>query len=220
MKLELKRKAILLRKKGKSYSEILKIVGVSKGTLSLWLRNVKLNRAQHDRIYITLKQKNAYLQAKKRQIKKENETKQINKGAKKEIGEAFKNWLFLAGLMLYWAEGDKSEQVELVKFSNSDPHMIKLMMKWFRKICQVPEDKFRIGLHIHELHNQPLIEKYWSKMTGIKINQFNKTQIKESSLQYRRNMLYNGTCSIRISNCKLFRKIKAWKIAFIEKTST
>lgn len=50
MKLKEKIRAIKLRKLGKSYSEIRKQVKVSKSTLSLWLRDIKLTPEQEKRI--------------------------------------------------------------------------------------------------------------------------------------------------------------------------
>jgi len=216
MKLEEKFKAIKLREKGKSYKEIRKKIKVSKGTLSLWLRDINLTPEQKNRIYVELRQKNAYRMAKSNQEKKIKRTKEIIKNAKKEFKNIYKNPLFLAGLMLYWAEGDKSDQKEAVKFSNSDPIMIKIMMKWFREICRVPEKKFRIALHIHELHCRKNIKNFWSKVTNIPKSQFYKTQIKPTSLRQRRNKLYDGTCSLIVSNRDLFRRIKGWKSKFIE----
>jgi len=219
MKLNEKLEAIRLRKLGKSYSEIRKKVKVSKGTLSLWLREVELTPEQEKRLYVTLRQKNAYRLAKMNQKKKEERTKKIITEARKETSLFFKNPLFLAGLMLYWAEGDKSDEVENVKFSNSDPAMIKFMMRWFRKICKIPEEKFRIALQIHKLHCRKDIENYWSKITNIPLYQFHKTLIKPTSLKQRKNRLYNGTCAIRINNVDLFRKIKGWKLGFLEKVN-
>ncbi len=216
MKFRERVRAIYLRKLGRSYSEIIKKVKVSKSTLSIWLRDVELTLRQKKRLYVTLKQKNAYRLAKMNQEKKMRKIKDIITEAKKESKNLIKNPLFLSGLMLYWAEGDKSDEREVVKFSNSDPIMIKLMMRWFRKICQVPENKFRIALHIHKLHCRNNLEKYWSKQTSIHLNQFHKTQIKPTSLGQRRNILYNGTCSICISNKDLYRRIKGWKLGLLE----
>jgi len=217
MKLKEKIKAIRLRKLGKSYSEIRKKVKVSKGTLSLWLRDIELTPEQEERLYVELRQKNAYRLAKDNQQKRVEKTKKIITEAKKESKLLFKNPLFLCGLMLYWAEGDKSEKEEIVKFSNSDPLMIKLIMEWFRKICKVPEEKFRITIHMHELFCRKDIEKYWAKLTHVPLSQFYKTQIKPTSLRYRKNPLYNGTCAIRIENRDLFRRIKGWKFGFLER---
>ena len=217
MKLKEKLKAIELRKDGKSYKEIQKRIPVSKGTLSIWLRDIKLTLLQEQRIYVELRQKNAYRLAKANQKKRIEKTKEIIEKAKKDIPSYLENPLFLAGLMLYWAEGDKSDESEVVKFSNSDPEMIIFMIKWFRKICKVPEKKFRIALHIHELHCRKNTENYWSKITSIPRSQFHKTQIKPTSLGHRKNRLYNGTCAIIVSNKDLFRKIKGWKMGFCER---
>lgn len=217
MKLNEKVEAIRLRKLGKSYSEIRKKVKISKGTLSLWLRDIKLTPKQEKRIYVELRQKNAYRLAKSNQEKRIKRTKEIIKQAKQEVPLYLRTPLFLAGLMLYWAEGDKSDERAEVKFTNSDPAMIKFIMKWFREICKVPEEKFRITLHIHELHCRKDIENYWSKITNISLSRFHKTFIKPTSLKHRKNRLYNGTCAIRINDVDLFRRIKGWKLGFLEK---
>ena len=214
MKLKEKIEAVRLRKSGKSYSEIRKKVKVSKGTLSLWLRNIKLTSAQEKRLYVTLRRRNAYKGAKVQQEKRIERTKQIITEAKKEVKYLLKNPLFLAGSMLCWAEGAK--RGEQINFSNSDYRMIKFMMLWFRKICKVPEEKFRIKLYIHSLHYRKDIEKYWSELTAIPLNQFQKTYIKPTSLRHRKNRLYDGTCAIRISNSDLFRKIKGWRIGLLD----
>jgi len=217
MKLKEKIKAIRLRKMGKSYGEILKKVDVSRGTLSVWLRDIKLTSKQKEGLYKTLRRKNAYKGAKAQQEKRIKRTKQIVIEARKEVKDLTKNPLFLAGLMLYWAEGDKSDEREKVKFSNSDPSMIMFMMEWFRKICKVPENKFRICLHIHELHCRKDIKEYWSRIAGVPFSQFHKTQIKPTSLKQRKNKLYNGTCAVTIYDKDLFRRIKGWRLEFLKK---
>lgn len=216
MKFNERIKAIKLRKLGKSYSEIRKQVNVSKGTLSIWLRDIKLSPEQEKKLYVERRQKNAYRLAKFNQRRRMERTEKTIEEAKKEVRKFLKNPSFLAGLMLYWAEGDKSDEIEKVKFSNSDPAMTKFMMGWFRNACKVPEEKFRICLHIHKLHCIKDIREYWSEITGVPLPQFYKTQIKPTSLKQRKNKLYNGTCAISIHNKDLFRRIKGWKLGFME----
>lgn len=217
MKIKEKTKAIELRKKGVSYREIKKKLKISKSTLSLWLRNIPLSSSQKKYLYHTLRQRNAYRLAKIKQEDKIKKIEKIKNIAIDEVKILYKNPIFIAGVMLYWAEGDKSKKTECVKFSNSDPEMIKLMMRWFRSFCNVPENKFRIALHIHTLHCRKNIEKYWSKITKIPLSQFHKTQIKPTTLKLRKKPLYNGTCSVRISTKDLFRKIMGWKVGLLEK---
>ncbi|MFA6572117.1 MAG: hypothetical protein WCT77_12880 [Bacteroidota bacterium] len=215
MKFEEKVQAIRMRELGKSYGEIRKKIKISKSTLSLWLRDIKLSSGQEKRIYTELKQKNAYRMAKANQQKRIETTKQITIEAKKEVERLLKNPLFSSGLMLYWAEGAKTNEV--VKFSNSDPVMIKFMMRWFREVCKVSEDKIKIALHIHALHCRKDMHNFWSEITEIPLTQFYKTQIKPTSLGQRKNKLYNGTCAIIVYDKNLFRRMNGWKLGFLEK---
>lgn len=200
--------AIKMRKSGKSYGNILKVVNVSKSTLSLWLRDIEVSKKNLDKI-LKGREKSRYFAALSRKTDRINRTKIIIDKAEIEFKKLINNKLFLSGLLLYWAEGDKKQ--ERVKFANSDSNMIKLMMKWFREVCLVEESKFRIALHIHSLHSSPEVTDYWSKITGVDKRQFHKLYIKKTSLKSRKNILYEGTCSIVINSKELFRKIIGWK---------
>jgi hypothetical protein len=50
MKLLLKQQAVELRKQGLSYNQIQKLISVSKGSLSIWLRDIKLTPEQYTKI--------------------------------------------------------------------------------------------------------------------------------------------------------------------------
>ena len=206
--------AVKLRKSGLSYKDILKKIKVSKSTLSIWLREVTLTKEQKRQL-MTKGQKIMYEVAKRKVADRKRRTDEIMKGAKKEVSVLNKQPLFSVGLALYWAEGAKNPE-ESVKFANSDEKMIMLMMKWFRKFCHVSEKKFRIHIHMHTLHCRKDIIKYWSQITLIPTNQFYKPYIKPTSLGQRKNILYNGTCSIVLHDKTLFRKVMGWKIGLQE----
>ena len=210
MKLQQKIQAIDLRKSGRSYGEIRREIKVSKATLSLWLRDIVLTPEQEDRIYVELKQKNAYRMAKANQRKRIEGTEEIIKKAKKEAVKLFKNPLFLPGLMLYWAEGDKSELHEHVKFTNADPRMIKFIMRWFREICGIANERFKIYLNIHSGQGENQIKKFWSQVINLPISQFGKSYIKQEGTGHRKNILYNGTIKIEICDKNLLYKILGW----------
>lgn len=210
MKLNEKFTAIKLRKRGLSYPSILKTVSVSRSTLSLWLRDIELTQQQQKKL-LKGREISRYSAAKNKKELRILKTREIIELGKEEIPKLIKSPLFITGLALYWAEGTKNSS-ESVRFANSDENMIKIIMEWFRSVCGVPEKKFRIQIHMHELHCRPALEKYWSKITGIPCNQFYKTYIKKTSLGQRRNILYNGTCSVTVSNKNLFRRITGWKL--------
>ncbi|MEW6101954.1 MAG: hypothetical protein AB1481_06645 [Candidatus Omnitrophota bacterium] len=199
-------KAVELRKEGSSYSEIKKIINVSKSTLSEWLKDIPLTEEHKKRL--TRLQATAYLGAKKLQERSKFHHEEIRRKAKDELCILADNSFFVSGLMLYWAEGDKRSG--RLQFSNSDPEMIKLMMSWFRKFCKVPEQKFRICLFLHTLHTREDSLEYWADITGLPLKQFNRPYIKPTIYSNRKNKLYNGTCVIKIHSRDLWSKILGW----------
>lgn len=209
-----------LRGQGFSFSEIMKeIPNLSKGTLNGWLKDIELSKEQKVRLLLKIKEgadrgrlKGAFRNHQKRIETTDNIIRISKSEVNKDVGKS----LFEMGIMLYWAEGDKSTSQERVAFTNSDPKMIEFMMRWFRKICKVPEAKFRIALQIMVLHDKTEIEKFWSKITRVSLANFNKTIIKHTSIKGKRRPSYMGTCSIRISDKNLFRKIMGWKLGVLE----
>jgi len=199
-------KAIKFRKNGLSYSEIRNSISVSKSTLSNWLKDIKLSKEHKSRL--SKLQATGYIGAKANQTKALLHHKGIKEAARIEAIKLSKKTFFIAGLMLYWAEGSKrSGQLQ---FSNSDPDMIKLMMKWFRTFCNVPEEKFRIGLFIHTLHIRKNCLGFWSKVTDLPLKQFNKPHIKPTIFSNKKNKLYEGTCVIKVHSKDLLSKILGW----------
>lgn len=208
-----KKLAILLRKEGRSYSEILKTVNVSQSTISLWLKDIPLTQGQIQRLH-QLKKDGAKLGGgRKKYIQRISESKKIIRKSWDEFSEKIKSPLFLLGISLYWAEGSKAD--EKISLSNSDHLMIKCYMRWLRETCNVPEKKMRVHLHIHSLHSRKNVEKYWSQITGIPLSQFIKTYIKETSLGHRKNKLYNGTCTIKVHDVTLYRKMIGWQLGML-----
>ena len=214
MRLEAKKQAFLLRKQGWTLSDIQAELGTAKSTLSVWFRNLELAPDEQ----IAVLRGRAYSRFSAAQSKRNLRlamTLRLFTEGKSEAMSLSEDSLFTAGVMLYWAEGAKT--TERLKFTNSDPVMISMMMLWFRTFCLVPENKFRISLHVHSLLSRPDIESYWSRITNLPINQFHKTQIKKSSLGYRKNPLYNGTCTICVYDVRLFRKMLGWKAGILDK---
>ena len=109
--------------------------------------------------------------------------------------------------MLYWAEGNKKNKVGV---SNSDPRLISFMMRWFRKICFVPEHKFKVYLNIHSGQDESKIKEFWSKIIDLPVSQFGKSYIKAEGTGHRKNILYNGTIKIEICDRNLLHRILGW----------
>lgn len=78
--------------------------------------------------------------------------------------------LKIAGTMLYWGEGSKNGAT--VTFSNSDPDMVRVFMRFLRVVCGVSEEHLRLTLHYYEDHNSQELIKFWSSITKIPQSQF------------------------------------------------
>ena len=120
--------------------------------------------------------------------------------------------LRIAGTMLYWAEGYKKNNTSAVAFSNSDPEMIKVFLKFLRIICNVQEKRLRALLFLFKDQDEELFRRYWSKITNIPINQFNMSYIRNSRSDigtYKRKSKY-GTLLLRYADKKLLQQILHW----------
>lgn len=217
MKLEEKKLAINLRKKGYSMNEIKGKLRVSKSSVSLWVRNVQLTDSQKKELSLKGLTKESIEKRRTTRLGRENARRQIIvDNAKKEIFSLSDQELKLIGIALYWAEGAKTRRGS-VQLSNGDPRIIRLMMKFFEKICKVPKEKFRAHIHIHPHLDVKKAESYWSSISGIPLNQFYKTYSKSNKAsQNKKDSLPFGTFDIYVHNTELFLKIKGWIEAVYE----
>jgi len=123
--------------------------------------------------------------------------------------------LKISGVMLYWGEGTKEGNT--VAFSNSNPEMIALFLKFLRKICNISGKRIRALLHFYEDQNEILLRKWWSKKLKIPKNQFSKSYLhKNKTGSYHKNSKY-GTISIRYSDKDLLKIINKWIQEYSEK---
>ena len=213
-----KERAIKLRRKGFSYNEILKEIPVAKSTLSLWLRDIGLAKKQKQRL--TEKKlaaaKRGY-EARRRQ--RLLLTQKIQEEVQKEIKNINERELWLIGIALYWAEGAKQKENNVsqkVRFSYSDPKMIRIFLKWLQDICKIPREDIylRISLHRSATSRLAKVKKYWVEITKFPINHFQKIYWKKNKINTKRKNIgkeYFGLLDISVKRSTNFnRKIMGW----------
>ena len=209
-------RAVKLRERGYSLNEIVHELKVSKASVSVWVRDIKLSKSQSER----LSNNGVRLEV----IERRRETRISNTrlrhrnvidAAKEQIGELSKSDLRLIGTMLYWGEGGKTKR-GLARVANSDPSVIRVMMRYFREILEVPEKKFRGHVHTYSHLNSTHSERYWSRISGIPTRQFYKTYSKPSvASKDKKDSTPNGTFDIYVCDTVIFLTIMGW----IEKIS-
>ncbi len=218
--LSFKEKVIDYRKRGYSYGMLKEKFGLSKSTLSNWLKDIKCEPCKEVIARIGAGRLKA---AQIKHDQKINNIFKIKKLAKKELGKLTKRDLWLLGIGLYLGEGSKS--FENIRIINSDPEIIKIAIGWFKKICKLANNNLTIAIHIYPDNNIKNTVNYWSKTTCIPIRQFGKTYIdkRTNKLIRNRKKLPYGTAILTIkSNGKkefgvnLHRRIMGWIDSVLE----
>jgi hypothetical protein len=224
-KIEEKQKAIALRKQGKTYSDILRAVPVAKSTLAIWLKEAKLS-VPEKQIFTEARRLASIRggQAKRKQrIEKQN---RIYAEAKSSVKDLSDYEFFLIGVCLYWAEGTKEKEHRpgsRVAFSNMDPKMIVLFLKWLQNICKIPRNMIVFEIMVHESHRERVdeIRNFWSKITGFSVSNFSRLYFKKSKIKKtnRKNTgeKYHGVVKIQVrESSELVRKIAGWSEAIFQ----
>ena len=200
MKTEIRKEAIKFRKQGFSYQEISSRLPVSKSTCSLWLKDVDLsNKAKH-RL-----EKRGWDGRRKGQLGNHNRALLRDEAIKKQVQSEIsmldlnKVWIKLLCAMLYWGEGAKGQH--RVIFTNSDPIMIRLFLKFFRQSFTLDESRFQASLHLHEYHNQEMQKFFWADVTNIPIQKISIYKKPNTGLVKRKG--YPGCISIRYNDVSI-----------------
>ena len=210
MKAIIRAKALQLRKKGFSISEIQERLNVSKSTVSVWVRPVNLSAAARRRLkkrIIVGQKKGAMV----RVLQKNEFASQLSAKVRKELSKIYGNKTIqkLACALLHWCEGEKT--TGLVVFVNSDPLLIKTFLRLFRASFTIDEKKFRVLLHLHSYHNEITQMRYWSNITKIPLSQFLKTH-KKSNSGKSIHPDYQGCVSLRYYDHTIAKQLECiWK---------
>lgn len=214
----LKDQVIKLRQQGNSYAQIMSALGLkSKGTVSYWLKDTILTKEAKK-----LLEKNSelayrrglYKANKNRQEKTNMENAESFSFGKDKIKPLDGYNLAILGATLYWGEGTKAEpkntSYRMTAFTNSDPKMVYVFMKFLREILLVPENKICSGIHIYPSIDKNKAKIFWSKITKISKDKFYIVEQVSKASKGKRpiNSLPFGTVVIKVYGRKYFYTIK------------
>lgn len=197
---ETRERAREFRSAGLTYSEIVSELGgdIPQATVSTWVSDIELSPLQQERI----KQKEREGSARggilgglwnrqQKQGRVEAAKQEASPHIKRLAIDREALQLLAAGL--YIGEGAKSEGT--LSFSNSDPKVVKTWIALLRKTFEIDESKLRCQLAISEGMDEKALQKYWSTITNVPIEQFNASSIKQNPGEKRREG-YKGVCSV------------------------
>lgn len=208
-KYELKQKVLELRKQGKSYSQIRQELKVSKGSLSLWLRDFPLSKERvrqlRDFSEIRIEKYSRTMQA-----KRETRLAEFYKQEKAKHLPLSKKELFIAGLFLYWGEGMKNNKYPLGLY-NTNPQIVKFGLFWYKNSLNVPMEKIKVYLHLYSDMNIAEEMRFWSKELKMPLSRFANPQIKKSgmaAIKYK-GAFGHGTCGLLVNDVRLKERVMA-----------
>jgi hypothetical protein len=165
-----------LRAEGWTYNEIAAELGVAKSSVSLWCREVQV-----DEVALAERRRDRSLTGNraarrrgpnKLQRAKQEEIERLRGEGLGRIGQLNNRDLLIAGAALYAGEGSKTDGA--LRFTNSDPRMTALFMRWFRSIIDVDESRLRVHLYLHEGLDLDAAIEFWARVTAIPRAQFIK----------------------------------------------
>jgi|AntRauTorcE11897_2_1112592.scaffolds.fasta_scaffold03428_8 transcriptional regulator with XRE-family HTH domain len=202
--------AVSLRKRGFTLQEIARYCDISKSTASLWLKNQafstevtkqNVKRAGVENV------KRLQLMNKTRLSEREKKYAEAVKAAETEYKHYKKDPLFMAGLMLYVGEGDKTHR-RLIRIANARIEVHKIFLRFAVEYLGVPKTKIHFWLLLYPKHNEEKCMRKWSKELTLPYQQFYKNQVIPGKT--KKHTLHFGVGNTIIGSTVLKYKLNRW----------
>lgn len=210
-KVEERRESEILRKEGMSLSEIAVLLNVSKGSVSTWVRNVKIPEAKKRQMIERYKNKSVQgsLIAGSANKEKFRTIRDKHQQEGKRLAE-LNDPMFFSGCMLYWAEGSKYRNC--LTFTNSDVNMLRFFLRFLFKYFDIKYEDISISCHYYSSNglNNLEVEKYWIEALEFPESCLRKTTVNKvirTSCQKRQDRTKYGVIKIIVSNVRVIQMI-------------
>jgi len=198
-------KARALRRQGWRIKDIAKEVGIRSDTVSKWCRDIELTSDQIAAIAAEdpgwLARHDAAQQTKKEALEQRITYQKAGRERAREGSD-----LHLLGCMLYWGEGAKGRNH--LKFVNTDPHMLKLYMRFLREEFQIQDKDIYLNVMHHTKNEDEIVEirNYWLNWLNLSLECNVNMQLKKGS-DSRKSRYEYGICSIDVSRTELLHHV-------------
>jgi DNA-binding transcriptional regulator YdaS (Cro superfamily) len=207
VKTEARDEARRLRLEGASITEIENALGVSRSSVSRWVRDVELGPAQRARL-IERVRLGPIVAAQRKAAR----ARAVRQGYQEE-GRQFareRDATYAAGCMLYWAEGAKCRNA--VQLVNSDPELIAYFAAFLRRHFDVKGERMTLKCNLFADHveRQQEIEDFWLDRLELGGQSLRKSTINtysKYSQKKRTNKLPYGTATLRVHSTQIVQTI-------------
>ncbi|MDD5416206.1 MAG: hypothetical protein PHE48_04355 [Candidatus Daviesbacteria bacterium] len=178
--IDIKEKAFILRKQGYSIKEVAAKLSIAQSTSSVWLSQIILSASAQKRLEkrkILGQYKSIFI----RKTAREKHRAILEKTATEMLSTIplSQTLAKLCCALIWWCEGNKN--TTSVKFTSSDPTLIRNFLYLFRAGFKIDESKFRALVHLHEYHNNKTQKQFWSNIASIPLTQFHRSYLKPNT---------------------------------------
>jgi transcriptional regulator with XRE-family HTH domain len=199
----------LRRDDGLPLSAIAVRLGVSKSSVSRWVRDVELRPEQHAALRLLNPLYNAQVRGQERR----RETARAARLAAQEHGRELARRgdpLHIQGCMLHWAEGAKTRNS--VIFVNSDPDMIALFLRFLRQCYGVADEDVALSVNVHVAAGRDSadVTRWWVDRLGLPptcARAPTVNAVSSASRRRRGNMLPWGTARVAVHSTFIAQSI-------------
>ena len=182
-----------LRAEAWTLQEIADELGVSKGSVSVWVRDVEFVPKPRNRGHASHEPHPLH-------VRKLAEIERCRVEADALIGRLSSRDLTMFCLALYAGEGSKTEGA--VSLANTDPILVGLFVRWLRSSFAIDEARLRMKLHLHDDLDLEAATRFWSLVTRVPVAQFTKPSRPPSGPRRTSRRHLNG-CATVVYSCSL-----------------
>jgi transposase len=209
-------RARTLREQGLDYEDIAAALGVSKSSVSLWVRDMPRPERLSPEQCRQRSAEGARLYWEAERPAREARRVAVRDAAAAEIGTLTAREIVIAGAIAYWCEGSKSKSYrrsERVEFINRNPDVIRFFLRFLREVG-VELSQLRLRVYIHESADVAGALRAWLAITDLDPAQFRSPVLKTHNPRtVRRNVGdgYLGCLRVNVPlSADLYRKIEGW----------
>jgi hypothetical protein len=205
-----KENATKMRKSGKSYNEIHVALKIPKATLSDWFSKVGWSKVMAKKLATKVQTQHTARIVELDKIRGQHLARAYDKArieAREDLEILKYHPLFIAGIMLYWGEGDKATKSK-VRLVNTDPELIKLFVFFLKKVCNIPAEKVCVSIFTYPDIDDGANRQYWSEVSGIAQDKFLKSILIRG--RHKTKRLEHGVCSVYVSSTYFKVKMLEW----------
>jgi hypothetical protein len=189
-----------LRAQAWTLNEIAAELGVSKSSVSIWVRDVDFTPRPRNRGHPAGPHHPM-------RLKKEAEIARCKHDAEVWLGAITQRELTMFALGLYAGEGSKSGHE--VSMANTNAVYLKVFVTWLRRTFDIDESRVRAVLYLHAGLDLDAASRYWSEVLDIPLRQFSKPYRAVPDPSMRRAKHEFGCATARYSCTLTARRVMA-----------